>query len=186
MSTGWTSSSFPVSSPEERDPIAVYTAVISWRIERSQLSLLAAAEDPRARGALVAAPEWSPFTWPASVGSLDAQAASKLAALKFIALFTFASELGGETSEEITAALNVKFPHLSDAQLMNEKQGVRFLLIETTATVWNDGQADWAYVVPAAGTPPPLGSQRVEDFDLFIKNIIRADLARMVEVSAKN
>lgn len=157
MSQRVQTSAVSVDERAELARVVVYEAVVSLDLERSAVSLF-----PDAGGA-------------SSFGAVLAPVLSQLKAL-----FDAGAELPNGTGEEIRASVDARYPAIAQERRAgsasaNEEPYMRFAV---DATVWADNTATWGFEIPESGEfPPGLESDEDRALDLYIQNLVRADLA---------
>lgn len=179
--------------------MATYRAVISLDVERSDLIISADVDRNEVVAALQPRPAWCPFPWP-EIAEPTEQDLHYLATLKFRAYLSFGAKLPDGTGQEIRGAVWQRFPSLRAA--LDEKVGgaslasvglprgagptARFKRFPFEATIWSGGEVSATYEHPSDGEQPPIGDIVWETLNLFIQNLVRADIEdRLAEQEGK-
>lgn len=155
--------------------VARYTAVVSGRIERSELQIVDQAGLTASRPALEADPGFAP--WPAHAVRLSDEG---LVAARLKALFDFGAQLPDGDDDTTTRAMHQRWP------LLKKLKGSEALeRIEVTALVRADGTAEWGFErsdANRAALPIPDGEVVVgrPELDLYVQNMVRRGLRRRI------
>jgi hypothetical protein len=153
--------------------VATYRAVIGLDVERAEFNIATDLDREVVEAALLQKPEWCPIPWPRISEPTDRDL-RRLALLKLSIFFDFAAKLPAGTGQEIRQALWQRFPAVRTA--LAEAGGVRFKRFPVHATIWSDGESNGGYHHPSEGEHPPIGTVTEETLDLFIQNLVRADI----------
>lgn len=183
MTNSWYEMTQRVAPTDTRIPVATYRAVIGVSVERSDFTIHPDVEQEVVVAALLKQPEWCPIPWPVSDDPTDREL-RHLALLKIRLFFEFGARLQGETADEIHEALWLMFPDLRRAS-RGDLVEKRFKRYPVDATIWSDGEASGGYTHPGDGEHPPLGILTWNSLDLMIKNLVRADIHRLLDTEDK-
>lgn len=184
-----------VSSSKGQAPqavVATYTALISLELEKSSFRLNGDLAHDVLFEAISRPPEWPTATpWLAPRDSSNEEL-SKSALSKLLALLDFASQIEAATSEELSKAIEVRYPQIVKDRVLKSKGLLarKYKLFEMWAQILEDGSPTWGFDVPAAGTMLPgvlktageqelgqlLTSGNASELDLFLQNSARTDL----------
>jgi len=169
-----TPSSAP-GAPPMASVVARYAAVVSGRIERSELQIVDQAALTANRPALEADPGFAP--WHARASRLSDEG---LVAARLKALFDFGAQLPDGDDDATTRAMHQRWPRLKKL-----KGSEALERIEVTALVRADGTSEWGFERSdpnRAALPIPDGEVVVgrPELDLYVQNMVRRDLRRRI------
>jgi hypothetical protein len=193
MTNGWEVGEPQTDGSEAASTIAAtvvsYVAVVGIQVERAELLVEPGADPEKARQAAAMPPAWLE-EWPppelraAELASLSVET---LSLAKLAALFDFNAELTAREPDAIDAQIAERWPQIAKAAA--DTAGERFERAVVDAAVRADGTAIWGYVWEGSGgralptLPQPAAAKRGE-YEVFLQNLIRADLRRRLGQAA--
>lgn len=160
-----------------RLPVVFYLATIALELEQSRVSFNEQIDPARATAALTTPPPWSLSPWPPESRRPSTQLLA-YALAKWKAFFDHAALVSDphSTAQAIKESVSARFPWVQQA-LAGPKDSYRRFEVE--ASILDDGTVTWGFRTPAAGqNPPGLDDAGLE---LFIQNLVRADLQQRLE-----
>lgn len=178
MRSRWQTSVSPISTAPPSQAVALYTATVGLKVEYSAFGVNPAIDRSQLIAAIEPPPSWAPTPWPPHlVGGQDDITIFALAKLK--ALFDFAARLPNGTANEILRATYARFPLAEPTRAGSLLQYKRF---RVEARILLNGDPEWSYEIPSSGKFPPgvRAEMRESDLDVFIQNLVRADLQRRI------
>lgn len=155
--------------------VARYAAIISGRIERSELQVVDSPTLKANRETLETDPGYAP--WPPRAKRLTDEG---LIAARLKALFDFGAQLPDGDEETSIRVINERWPRLK------RLKGTELLQrVEVTALVRADGTAEWGFErKDPTRAPLPIPEEEVVDgrpeIDLYVQNMVRRDLRRRI------
>ncbi len=155
-------------------PVALYTATVDLQVVYSQFGFAADATADATTRAVQAAPAWALHAWPPPLVGDTQVDNRRLALTKLKALFDFAAQLPDGSADQIKGAVAGRWATAAQARAAG--LNVQYARLEVDATVHADGTATWGYNMPAGGRLP-----EVDDLDLFVQNLVRADIQQRLE-----
>ena len=193
MTNGWEAGEPQAATGEEAPTIPTtvvsYVAVVGIRVERAEVRVEPGADPAKARQAAAMPPAWVE-EWPPPelrASELSSLSAETLSLAKLAALFDFNAELTAREPDEIDAQIAERWPQIAKAAV--DSAGKRFERAIVDAAVREDGTATWGYVWEGDGgrtlptLPQPAAAKRGE-YEVFLQNLIRADLRRRLRQAA--
>jgi hypothetical protein len=174
---GWQMSVGPAGPARRARQVFIYTAVVGLKVERSKFAFDSSIDRQELAAAIESPPRWHLDPWPPQLTFTDADL-TILAFAKLKALFDFMAMVPNGSAQEIRAALYALFPAVDpDVQVSGFKR------FPVEASILDNGDATWGYDIPAGDDFPPgvTGGMKESDLDLFIQNLVRADLQEHLE-----
>lgn len=162
-------------APPLASVVARYAAVVSGKIERSELQIVDQAALTANRPALEADPGFAPWHPRASRLSDEGLVAARLKAL-----FDFGAQLPDGDDDATTRAMHQRWPRLKKL-----KGSEALERIEVTALVRADGNGEWGFERSDPNRAPlPIPDAEVvvgrPELDLYVQNMVRRDLRRRI------
>ena len=175
----WQRSVFAVTPTPPQQQLVVYTAVIGLELERSTLSFNASVDHAQIVTAVETPPEWTLTPWPPTRTNTDADV-TIFALAKLKAIFDFAAQLPDGSTQEIKNAIDTRFPLVRSERAVPTAHYKRFAV---EASIMDDGKTQWGYDIPGGDDFPPgvVARMQESELDIFIQNLVRADLQQRLE-----
>ena len=178
-----------VSSRSTTTPpiIAQYDAVVSISVHQSAVTVVDRALAEQARSVLEADPGYAPWPPPGAAKAPVDMSVDELVAARLLTYMTFGARLQGTLPEELWQAISgrwAKVAHLrSKGPLAETAAGLERVTVQ--AVLRSDGAGEWGYTHGAPGFEPlPIPARTAEggrtELDLYLQNVVRADLAGLV------
>lgn len=158
--------------------VVTYTAIVGLRLEYARIRF-----DPSiSRGDLARVlaanpPQWKTTSWPPPLTGTDADL-SILALSKLKANLDFTNRLSDGTALQMESAIQVRFPGITSEEAEASGNYKRFPI---EAEIWEDGSTSWGYEIPEAGEFPPGFEADPTGLEIFLRNVVRADLQARLE-----
>lgn len=178
MASEWIGRPEPTDERVDRTPVAIYEGVLTLIEVNADIVLVPDVDREVVVAAIVEPPQWQPFVWPSYTPETDDDL-RRFALMKLLTLFEFASRLGGDTEDDIRAALLGRLPEI-DRLLARGEDISRYKRFPIKATIYHDGYFSGEFDHPGDGVAFPLGDDLSDTLDLYIKNMIRADMRRRI------
>lgn len=180
MGGTWQGRRISTDGPGPRIAVATYRATVGLEVEQSSFSLSPSLDREIVATAVLKKPEWCSRPWPAPVEPAE-RVLRQLALLKMCFNFDFASELEGQTGDEVRESLWKRFPDLRAMRSdQNEEHGFKRFYVSANVDVNDSAEGGFTYT--NEGELPPLGTDAdVDELDIMIKNLIRADIRDHLE-----
>lgn len=172
---GTTSEASPKSRGKE---VAIYKGVVRIASVRSLLKISRDVPRDRVIRAIGKRPEWMLYDWPDMTPETDEELV-RLAALKLLTIFDFGRKLDGSTSAEIHAALERQNPGL---RALRSVQAATEPLFSVDAAVYESGYFRGGFRTVGDTRALPLAKITADTVDLYVKNVVAADILRTLEI----
>lgn len=129
--------------------------------------------------ALTKEPKWCPFPWPQFAPTSRADL-EYLALKKLKAFWDFGAGFDAQSLEEMRADIRYMFPDWQPTVDRGVSPPGGYMKLAVDGRIFSDGSCDGGYTKPSHGQLPPLSEAIWDQLDLYVKNLVRLDIAERI------
>lgn len=166
-----------------RKAVLIYRAIAHRTIEAVNMTVNPGVSLDQAWAILKEAPPWVRTGWSPSLTGTRQKDVFVLGLSRIKAMLDVSTSFPDGTSKELREMLEERFPDLA-----NPANAEMFPQIRIEASVDQDGETSWGYVIERPGTLPaslanigPADQADRSAFEVFLINLLRADLVKRIE-----
>lgn len=170
------------------ESVVKFEALVRLRVEQSRVSFNPNISTAMVRQAVMFRPEGKPLIeWPPQV-QLEGTDLLITALTKMLLVVEAGTQFRSRSAAAIRNALDERFPLASKAE--KESDTKRFAAFGVTATIWREGNAQWAYHTESQGELPPgvsaensavqrpagIKAYKRSDLEMYLQDHARVDI----------